>query len=267
VRNPYLIDGPAVISFSGGRSSGFMLWNILEAHDHKLPEDIKVIFCNTGLEHHETYEFIHRIEENWCPVIWLEYCLEDTTKKNSFKMVDYFNASRNGDPFDAVIKKYKYLPNPRNRFCTGVLKIQTEKKYLKSLGWNDWNKVLGLRSDEPRRVSRMRLKEEDVLMPMADVKHTQEDVLDFWRRNALDMDLPLEGNIWSNCVGCFLKGYGKLIQIAEEQPKELDWWIEKELETSNVFRRERPPYKRILKDSKTQIEFSFEETIPCFCTD
>ena len=29
-----------------------------------VPEDIKVIFCNTGLEHHETYE-IHRIEENW----------------------------------------------------------------------------------------------------------------------------------------------------------------------------------------------------------
>jgi len=60
--NPYAIDGPAVISFSGGRSSGFMLRNIIDAHGGTLPDDIKVIFANTGLEHHETYEFIHRIE-------------------------------------------------------------------------------------------------------------------------------------------------------------------------------------------------------------
>ena len=30
--NPYLIEGPAVISFSGGRTSGYMLKHILDAH-------------------------------------------------------------------------------------------------------------------------------------------------------------------------------------------------------------------------------------------
>ena len=265
MKNPYEIQGPAVVSFSGGRSSGFMLWNILDAYDGKIPDDIKVVFCNTGLEHSETYEFIHRIEENWVPVTWLEYYLEDG--KNTFKEVNYYNASRKGEPFDAVIKKYNYLPNPRNRFCTGILKIQTEKKYLQSLNWNDWNKVIGLRSDEPHRVSRMRDKADDVFMPMADSGHSQDDVLDFWRNNHLDMDLPLEGNIWSNCVGCFLKGYGKLVQISEEQPKELDWWILKEKETSKVFRKERPAYATIQRDAHLQQSFDFGDTSSCFCTD
>ena len=122
MKNPYQIEGPAVVSFSGGRSSGFMLWNILQAHGGTLPEDIKVIFCNTGLEHHETYEFIHRIEENWCPVIWLEYDL-DLDQKQIFKVVDYGSASRTGEPFSLLNKKYGRLPNPVHRYCTGKLKI------------------------------------------------------------------------------------------------------------------------------------------------
>ena len=52
--NPYKINGPALISFSGGRTSGFMLWNILQAHNGKLPDDVYVTFANTGKEAPET---------------------------------------------------------------------------------------------------------------------------------------------------------------------------------------------------------------------
>ena len=46
--NPYKIEGPALISFSGGRTSGFMLYHILQAHGGTLPEDYFVVFANTG---------------------------------------------------------------------------------------------------------------------------------------------------------------------------------------------------------------------------
>ena len=46
--NPFLLETPGVINFSGGRTSAFMLYKTIEAHDGVLPEHCYVIFCNTG---------------------------------------------------------------------------------------------------------------------------------------------------------------------------------------------------------------------------
>ena len=42
-----LPDGNVLISFSGGRTSGYMLHRILEANGD-LPDRVKVLFANTG---------------------------------------------------------------------------------------------------------------------------------------------------------------------------------------------------------------------------
>jgi len=42
----YRIDTPGIISFSGGATSGFMLWQVLRAYGGTLPDDIKVVFAN-----------------------------------------------------------------------------------------------------------------------------------------------------------------------------------------------------------------------------
>jgi len=106
-----------------------MLWNILEAYDGELPDDIQVVFSNTGLEHRETYEFIHRIEENWTSITWLEYTLNEEGK-HWFKTVDYHSASRNGSPFTTLLEKQPYLPNPVARVCTLNLKLRTLPEQL-----------------------------------------------------------------------------------------------------------------------------------------
>ena len=267
--NSYKIEGPAVVSFSGGRSSAFMLKKILDAHNGSIPEDIKVLFCNTGLEHHETYEFIHRIEQNWTPVTWLEYTVNEDNK-HWFQVVDYASADKQGKPFSKLLDKQPFLPNPVARICTANLKIKTIQKYLKNVcGWKNWQNCIGLRADEHRRVSRMKadIKADQPYMPMADAGHTQEDVNNFWKGHKLDLKLPLNSNIFGNCVGCFLKGYGKLETIAREEPTQLDWWIQTESKFGHTFRKDRPNYAAIKRNAHLQQAFDFGDSIDCFCTD
>ena len=277
MRDPYLIEPTAVISFSGGRSSGFMLWNILQAHGGTLPDDIKVVFSNTGLEHEETYKFIHRIEQNLCDITWLEFDLIQTEEKQkySFNIVDYFSSNQTGQPFEKLINKNvagggsKYMPNPVMRICTAELKVRTMQRYLKSLEWTEWHNCIGLRADEQRRVSRIKadIKADQPIMPMADAKHDLNDVHGFWNDHPLDLSLPLNSNIFGNCVGCFLKGYGKLEAIAREEQHQMDWWIKQEKEAGATFVKDRPDYETIKRDANLQQAFDFGDTIDCYCTD
>ena len=150
--NPYLIDEPAVISFSGGRSSGYMLYHILEAHDFKLPPYVKVIFANTGKEMPQTLDFVRDCEKNWgVEIVWLEY-----TGKKAFKEVTYDTANREGEPFAQLITDRNYLPNMMARFCTSELKVLTINRYMDC---DDFLTVVGIRGEEQRRVAKMRSKE------------------------------------------------------------------------------------------------------------
>ena len=244
-----------------------MLWQILEAHDGMLPDDVLVVFCNTGLEHRETYEFIHRIEKNWVPVEWIEYVL-NSEETPTFKTVDYLSASSQGEPFDLCIKKNKFLPNPRVRLCTANLKIRTLARFLKSKGWTEWNNIVGLRADEPRRVNRITSHniQETIFCPMYQGGATIKEVNRFWKGHALDLGLSVDSN-FGNCVGCFLKSYGLLEHIAREEPHQLKWWIETEDMTGATFRTDRPKYSVILENAHKQLAFDFPSGIDCYCTD
>jgi 3'-phosphoadenosine 5'-phosphosulfate sulfotransferase (PAPS reductase)/FAD synthetase len=70
--NPYQITGPAQIGVSG-RTSGHMLWKILEANGGKLPPDVHAFFQNTGKERKETLVFIDATAKHWgVNIVWME---------------------------------------------------------------------------------------------------------------------------------------------------------------------------------------------------
>lgn len=72
--NPFFIEGPAVLSISGGRTSAYMLRMVLDAHGGALPPDVLAIFANTGKEMPETLDFIEECSQRWSvPIKWLEY--------------------------------------------------------------------------------------------------------------------------------------------------------------------------------------------------
>jgi 3'-phosphoadenosine 5'-phosphosulfate sulfotransferase (PAPS reductase)/FAD synthetase len=153
--NPFEINTPTCISFSGGRTSAYMLYKVLEAAGGKLPDEAIVCFANTGKEDEATLRFVQDCSERWnVPITWLEYCEADETK-DRWKLVNFETASRNGEPFEALIRRRNYLPNPVSRFCTVELKVRTIHRYLKENGWTEWDSMLGIRADEQRRLAKI----------------------------------------------------------------------------------------------------------------
>ncbi len=265
--DPYLIEPPFSVSFSGGSTSGFMLRKILDAYGGSLPTDARVCFANTGMEHPKTLEFVNRVATEWgVDVVWLEY---DPTVKRHFKVVDYESASRDGEPFETMINYRGMLPNPFMRFCTHRMKVRCITGYLASLGWKYWDSVVGLRADEPRRVAGIRpdRKSETIVCPMHEAGHTLEDVERFWDSMPWKLEIPR----WlGNCVGCFLKSRGRLEMIAEHHPEFLDWWIRQEEKFGQKFGIDnRPSYNALVQQVTIQGRL-FEDdgsSLPCTCTE
>ncbi len=56
--DPYLIEGPALISFSGGRTSAYLLKHVLDAYGGTLPNNVIACFANTGKEMPQTLDFV-----------------------------------------------------------------------------------------------------------------------------------------------------------------------------------------------------------------
>ena len=283
MENPYKLDLPAVVSFSGGRTSGYMLWHILDAFGGKKPDGLEICFQNTGLEHPKTLEFINECSQQWnVPITWLEYVL-DEDDQFTFQVVDYETCSKNGEPFTRMIKKKNYLPNPVARVCTANLKIRILQKYLKTLeGFEEgWDNAIGLRADEPHRVHRLKAdsKYDQPVTPLYPAGVTQPMVDEWWRNQPFNLNLPLGGNIAGNCVGCFLKGKAKLETLVKEMPEHFEWWAEaekiplKSQPEGGRFRNDRPSYELMIKTSKAQgwlftpEEMAIDDSRPCFCTD
>ena len=269
--NPhYRLDQPALISVSGGRTSGFMLRKILDAFGGELPRDVIPVFCNTGREHEATLQFLKEIGERWCPIVWLEYRREDD--KHGFAVVDYCTASRNGEPFAAAIQARSYLPNPVTRFCTAELKIRTGNRFAKWLGWESFTRAIGLRYDEPLRVAKMKGEgNEEAVMPLHAARRTLAHVRSFWAEQEFDLQLPGDDNAFGNCDLCFLKARAKVEKVLRADPSRGEWWAEQEALVGASFRNDRPTYRQMLTQLTVQGQMFDDaiedDTLPCNCTD
>lgn len=257
---PYLITGPALISFSGGRSSAYMLHQILQAHGGTLPSDVIVAFANTGKEREETLRFVHECGRRWgVRVRWLEWRepSQDEYLVRSFEEVTFETASRDGEPFAALIKKKKMTPNWQARFCTGILKVQVMIDFMTAI-WHmpgTYTEAVGLRHDEGTRLIRMYENNEKngrkCIAPLSKAKVTKADVMAFWRAQDFDLGLkPHEGN----CDLCFLKGRGLRMRLIRDVPGIWGWWAQQEIVGKGTFDR-RDSVVDLVKETRESPDF------------
>lgn len=255
---PYLLpEGNVQIAFSGGRTSAYMLYQIIAANG-AIPENVVVTFQNTGLEMEQTLRFVEECGRRWSvSIVWLEYAprrallpaehdlvaahfgaayaaiFADWWARSmnpaGFNQVSHNSCARNGEPFLALILLRKFLPNQNSRFCTVELKVRTAKRYLMSLGWLEWVNCVGLRADEPRRIKPEGVKFKDrwmVWQPLNNAGVTKRHVAAFWQAQPFDLELPnVNGNCWlGNCNGCFLKSEANVAAFTRDFPTLARWW-------------------------------------------
>lgn len=283
--DPFYITGPAILSVSGGRTSGYMLWRILQAHGGTLPADVRPFFANTGKEMGETLDFVEEMSQRWSvPITWVEYRpVVDGKKQHA--IVDYATASREGEPYAALIQDRKYLPNPVARFCTTELKIRPMHRVVRGWGWEEWISCLGIRADEPSRVAKLAARsgaetpDEIAIAPLAQAGVAVAEVGRFWQEQPFDLRLPnMNGRtMHGNCDLCFLKGANQVLALVRESPRRAVWWMEQEAKIQSAgqfrgdgarFRSDRPSYAA-MHDMATRhgemFPFSDEPLQDCMC--
>jgi 3'-phosphoadenosine 5'-phosphosulfate sulfotransferase (PAPS reductase)/FAD synthetase len=259
IMDPFKIDSPTCISFSGGRTSAYMLWRVLQSNNG-LPAEAKVCFANTGKEDEATLRFVDRCSKEWdVPIAWVEY------QKNApkVKQVTFETASRQGEPFAELIAAKKYLPNPVARFCSEELKGKAIERFL---GTGEWETMIGVRADEPRRLAKLRAR--DLLLPLVDVNVSQHDVQTFWKSHAFDLELEFRNGVTAlgNCDLCFLKGPQQIAGLIKDKPERAVWWASQEKAIGATFRSDRPTYSQLHQFMSDQADmFNQEGTIACFC--
>ena len=125
-----------IISLSGGKDSTALAL-YLRQHYPQIPAEY--IFCDTGAELPETYEYLERLEA----LLGVEI--------KRLNALDRLKIRRKAGrtPFDIYLNEMYggFLPNPRSRWCTRVLKIEPFEDYV---GEDRAFSYIGIRADEDR---------------------------------------------------------------------------------------------------------------------
>jgi len=255
------------VSFSGGRTSAYMCWWLLQNLAHKY--NFIFVFANTGQEHEKTLDFINECDKRWgLNLVWLEGVYSPVQGVGPrHKIVTYATASRNGEPFAQYIEVYG-IPNSALPQCSARLKVEVMESHKRSLGFKSKHKTaVGIRADEIDRVNHKALKSGAIIYPLAfDAPISKAEIRHWWAEQDFDLEIPEH---LGNCVTCWKKSFRKLMTIAKNEPERFDFFrrMENEFkavkagEQGRVFFRGERSVDDIFEMAKSDFK-EFEESMP-----
>ena len=141
---------PHVVKFSGGRSSGMLLFTLLENGLLNRERGDVVIFNNTSCEHPETYRFAARcktlVEEQHIPFFFVQFQTYEDAHRGEWKRIPSYRLvndrprsednpdgfSWRGETFEETISLKSYIPNQFARICTQSLKLEVTRQFLEN---------------------------------------------------------------------------------------------------------------------------------------
>ena len=142
---------PHVVKFSGGRSSGLLLFTLLENGFLKQERGDVVVFNNTSCEHPETYKFVieckKRVEAAGVPFFFVQFQTYEDARQGEWRRIPSYRLVNErpfsednpdgfqwrGEVFEEMLSHKAYLPNQFSRVCTQSLKLEVTRQFLR-----DW---------------------------------------------------------------------------------------------------------------------------------
>lgn len=197
-----------VVSFSGGLSSAMTAIKVREAHP-----DAELVFMDTGAEHPNTYRFIRDFSQQYdLPITCLRGVPDPKMGKGvNYEVVSLDDIGPDLVPWANMVAKYGH-PYVGGAFCTDRMKKRPFEKYCDAkYGRGNYTRWIGIRADEPRRLTR-----KSGYSYLADIcDFTKSDVREWWSNQPVSLELPEH---LGNCVFCIKKNIGKLVKAIHDEP-------------------------------------------------
>lgn len=180
----------------------------------KIYPDAEVIFMDTGAEHPKTYEFIKNFAAHFGIAITCLRCIPPEVKygKFTYEQIPLEAIKHDLVPWQRILKHYGH-PYIGGAFCTHRMKQMPFEKYCdEKYGKGNYERWLGIRADEPRR-----LHEREGFHYLADISDFEKpDILAWWKQQPFDLEIPEH---LGNCVFCIKKSNKKLALAARDEPE------------------------------------------------
>ena len=203
-----------VVSFSGGRTSAYMIHKIQTMVSQGLIKNVKYVFMDTGAEHKNSYSFIRKVVKHFnIDLVCLRSVM--TTEVGvgaTWRQISIDEICDDYGPWKDMMKCYS-TPTVKMPMCTDRMKTAPYLKYCnETFGRNNYTTWLGMRIDEPKRI-----KAKKGFRYLAEISPMdKQDILGWWKDQPFDLDL----DEWlGNCVFCIKKGVNKIALAAIDEPE------------------------------------------------
>ncbi len=200
-----------IVSVSGGKDSAALALYMWEKYPD-LP--VEYVFCDTGCELPETYEYLERLEA---------VLGQPIVRLNALDLIGVAK-KRDRTPFDIWLKEVYggFLPSPGARWCTRVLKIKPFEHYV---GDDRAFSYIGIRGDEDREGYQSKkppvLSELPNIIPVYPFKDDKlglADIKMILEESGLGVPSYYEWRSRSGCYFCFYQQIGEWQGLKERHP-------------------------------------------------
>ncbi len=181
-----------ILSLSGGKDSTALAIYMRD----RVPE-MEYVFCDTGEELPETYEYLDKIEAYLGkPIVRL--------KNSRHGFADLLEARRG------------FLPSPQARWCTQYLKIKPFEDYV---GDDHTYSYIAIRADEPHRKGYISTKPNIIpVYPFFDDGFVKEDIYKLLEESGLGLPEYYKWRSRSGCYFCFFQQRVEWVGLLENHP-------------------------------------------------